>query len=301
MTDKTSTFGKFVRDPLFHFLVAGALVYAGYYLTSEPAAAINGDERTVVVTSGEIEWLSTQWQKRWNRPPTEEELDGLITQHVRETVFYREALAMGLDKDDVVIRRRLGQKLEFLSQDLLQPSLPGKAELRSYFDENLDRYRAEDRVTMSHVFFDPDLRGDKTLVAASLALATLEDQDGVPDNVRSFGDPFLLQSYYPGHSQSDLARLFGSGFADPVFLLEPGIWHGPVLSGYGTHLVYVHDHSVSPPPDFENVADRVAEDWVAQKRDELNEQFTAELLDGYNVVIEGRSDAEIQPDQVASQ
>ncbi len=100
---------------------------------------------------------------------------------------------------------------------------------------------------------------------------------------------------------SDLARLFGSGFADPVFMLEPGIWHGPVLSGYGTHLVYVHDHSVAPSPDFEEVADRVTEDWMTWKRAELNEQFTAALLDQYTVVVEGKNVAAPQPEQVASQ
>jgi peptidyl-prolyl cis-trans isomerase C len=277
---------RFIRDPLFHFLLAGAAIYLSYAVTNSPDQAELADDKTIIVSSGEIDWLASSWQKRWNRPPTEEELDGLIRQQVRETVLYREALAMGLDKDDVVLRRRLAQKLEFLSQDMLQPDPPAEEELRAYFDENKERYRAPDTITMSHVFFDPDKRGDKTLDDADVVKAELASFEEAPVDAKAFGDAFLLQSYYPQIAQSELAKLFGSGFAEPVFEQEPGNWQGPVLSGYGTHLVYLHEKTVQPEPVFDQVSDAVLADWIDEKREELNERFITALLDRYNVVLE---------------
>lgn len=282
---KSSGIRRFFRDPLFHFLIAGAVVYGSYYILSDPVDVSEGDEKTVVVSIREIEWLSIQWEKRWNRPPTREELNGLIDQHVRETVLYRQALSMGLDKDDAVIRRRLGQKLEFLSQDLLQPPPPSEEELRSFFAENQERYRDADRITLSHVFFNPDVRGAETLEDAKAVLSDLVALPDVPADVGAFGDRFLLQAYYPNQTEAELSRLFGSGFAEPVFQLEQGVWQGPVLSGYGAHLVFVHDHFVAPEPKFEDVQDQVTEHWTTLKRAELNEQFFETVLDQFTVVV----------------
>lgn len=290
---KPTLLSRFFRDPLLHFLAAGAAIYIAYAVFNPVEETALEDEKTVVVTTGEIEWLANTWAKRWNRPPTEEELNGLIQQHIRETVLYREALAMGLDQDDVVIRRRLGQKLEFLTQDMLQPEPPTDDELRVYFEENISKYRAPDFITISQVFFNPDTRGDDTLEdaeAAKIQLASLHD---APVNIKSFGDAFFLQNYYPRITQTELAKLFGSEFAKPVFNLEPGVWHGPVLSGYGTHLVFVHGKTRQPDPVFDDVAEAVRENWVTDKRQELNDQFIGALLDRYNVVVEEAGDAPV--------
>lgn len=287
MTEQRMTrFGRFIRDPLFHFLLAGAALYIAYGAIYPGEQAEMADEKTVVVTTGEIDWMASSWQKRWNRPPTKDELDGLVSQHIRETVLYREAIAMGLDKDDVVLRRRLAQKLEFLSQDMLQPEAPTDDVLKVYFNENIDRYRGADTVTMSHVFFDPDKRGDMTLEDANVTKAELIALKDAPVNAKAFGDAFLLQSYYPQITQAELAKLFGSGFAAPVFELGKDIWVGPVLSGYGTHLVYLHEKTVQSNPSFDKVAEAVLVDWVDEQRKELNERFVNALMDRYTVVVE---------------
>ncbi|MBW2495403.1 MAG: peptidyl-prolyl cis-trans isomerase, partial [Deltaproteobacteria bacterium] len=122
------------REPLVHFLLLGAVIYGLYGLT-RPAVEADPENR-ITVTAGEIEWLTGSWRARWNRAPTPEERAGLIDQYVRETIYYREALAMGLERDDTIIRRRLAQKLEFLSEDLVETVAPSEAELTAYFSEN---------------------------------------------------------------------------------------------------------------------------------------------------------------------
>ena len=287
-----SLLAQFLRDPLFHFLIAGAVIYAGFALMSEPDPAAATTGKKLVVTQGEIEWLSAQWDAKWGRAPTEEEMQSLINAHVKEMVFYREALELGLDKEDVVIRRRLGQKLEFLSADLLEPEPPTEEQLRAYFEANIDAYRLDDRMTMTQVFFNPDERGDQTVEDAKAVLAELQAAPDAPRDLRGLGDRFLLPNYFAQVSQREVARQFGSGFADPVFQLEPRVWHGPVLSGYGTHLVYIHDFSAAPDPLFEDVSGQVASDWLNMKREELNKAFTDQLIGLYDVTIE-------QPDPIA--
>jgi hypothetical protein len=243
-------------------------------------------ERVITITAGEIGWLTDSWQKRWNRPPTPEEREGLIKQYLREMILYREAVAMGLDRDDTVIRRRLAQKLEFLTQDLISPQPPEQDELQSYFEAHMDRYQPPDLITMTHVFLDPDKRGNQTLVDAEAIKKKLIALQEPPQDAKSFGDSFMLQSYYPERSEAELAKLFGRGFAEPVFKLPPQQWHGPVLSGYGTHLVYVHDLRESEPPKLTDIEAQVRQDWENDKREQLNEQYISSLMGRYDVTIE---------------
>lgn len=296
MQNKIPSFlSKMVRDPLVHFLILGGLIYAAYDLNAPPETETG--EPTIVVSKGEIDWFKDSWAAKWNRQPTEAELDGLIRQHIKETALYREALSMGLDEDDVVIRRRLAQKVEFLTNDLLQPAPPSDEELAAFFEENKARYTGEDLITMTHVFFDPDKRGNATLMDADKVKATLTDLPDRPLDAANLGDPFLLQSYYPQTAKSELAKLFGTGFADPVFELEKGVWHGPVLSGYGTHLVYVHERLEAPVPELPSIREAVLADWQNMKRQELNEEFITQLVKRYKVVIENEDQTAQSPSE----
>ena len=275
---------SWLREPLIHFFVIGAIIYGAFALVTRPVENPQGD--TIVVDAGEIEWMATSWYKRWNRMPTSQELDGLIQQYIRETILYREALSMGLDKDDVVIRRRLAQKLEFLAQDLALMTPPTDQELQTYFDEHQDRYQAPVRYTFTQVYVDPDKHGDATLDEAEAIKAALIAKPEQLDNAGELGDDFMLQAYYPENTQADIQKLFGSGFAESLVKLSPQQWHGPVLSGYGTHLVYIHSIVEPPPPVFYAVQTRVQQDWEDQRRETLNEQFYASLRDRYTIVIE---------------
>jgi peptidyl-prolyl cis-trans isomerase C len=277
---------RIAREPLLHFVVLGAAIYFLFGLFGQSDdAAVEGN--TIVVTEGEINWLGEMWQKKWNRPPSDIEMVGLVRDHLRQTVLYREAVAMGLDKDDVIIRRRMAQKLEFLAQDLIQPEEPTAAELQVFYDENIDRYQIPPLLTFTHVFLDPDKRGDDTLADAEKLKVELITKVAVPDEASDLGDRFMLQAYYPERDEAELAKLFGGEFARSIFALEPEKWHGPVLSGYGTHLVYVHARLESPPPTYEQVAEQVREDFVNEQRARLNEEYIAGLLDRYEVIVEG--------------
>jgi peptidyl-prolyl cis-trans isomerase C len=275
---------KLLREPLVHFMFIGAVIYLLYGVFAEPMP--EADDKTIVVTVGEVEWMQTSWQKRWNRPPTAEEFDGLIQQYIKETVLYREALTMGLNQHDMVIRRRLAQKLEFLAKDLVALTPPSEEELQTYFDSHQDRYQEPALYTFTQVFIDPDKRGDTTLDDAAAIKATLIAKGDAIEDAGALGDDFMLQNYYPEKDHAEIQKFFGSGFAESLVELSPGQWQGPVLSGYGVHLVYVSNISEQPAPDFAEVRERVVQDWTTEKGEALNDQFYANLRNSYTVVIE---------------
>jgi hypothetical protein len=275
---------KLLREPLVHFMFIGAVIYLLYCVFAEPIP--DETNKTIVVTAGEVEWMKTSWQKRWNRPPRAEEFDGLIQQYIRETVLYREALTMGLNKHDQVIRRRLAQKLEFLAKDLVALTPPTEEELQAYFIKHHDRYQEPALYTFSQVFIDPDKRGDATLADAEKIKTTLITQGDAVDIAGVLGDDFMLQNYYPEKNQVEIQKQFGSGFTESLLKLSPGQWHGPVLSGYGVHLVYVNNITEPPAQGFAKVRERVTQDWKTDKGEELNEKFYASLRDQYTIVIE---------------
>lgn len=275
---------RLLREPLFHFLILGLLIYGGYaWLHSGDAP---DDEETITVGAGELAWLRTSFEKRWKRTPTPAELNGLIDEYVRETVLYREALAMGLDRDDTIVRRRLAQKLEFLVQDLVEVSPPTEEELEAYFEAHREDYREPDLVTFSHVFVDPDRRGEQTLQDAAAIREALEQLEDPAQGAKKLGDPFMLQSYYPERNEAEISKLFGGEFAERVGELSEGVWHGPVLSGYGVHVVYVHSKQSFPQPSLAEVRERVLNDWTTAKRKELDDEYVARLREKYDVVIE---------------
>ncbi len=275
---------KLLREPLLHFLLIGATIYLVYGMVAEPVS--DEVDKTIVVSAGEIEWMQASWHKRWKRPPTSEELEGLIQQYIRETVLYREALTMGLNKHDQVIRRRLARKMEFLTKDLVSLTPPNDEELRTYFDAHQERYQEPVRYSFTQVFLDPDKRGDATLTDAEQIKATLVAKGYPIQDPGALGDNLMLQNDYREKDRIEIQKVFGSDFAESLVALAVRQWHGPILSGYGVHLVYVDQVSEPPPPDFAALRDRVVGDWTTEKSEELNEEFYANLRDAYTIVIE---------------
>ena len=275
---------KFLREPLMHFMIIGAAIYLLYGVFAEPAP--EEADKTIVVSAGEIEWMQASWQKRWNRLPTEDEMDGLIQQYIRETVLYREALTMGLNQHDQVIRRRLAQKLEFLARDLVELTPPTEEELQAYFAAHRDRYQEPVRYSFTQVFLDPDRRGDATLEDAEKIKAALIAKGDAIEDAGELGDNFMLLNHYQENDPIEIRKNFGNGFAWSLAGLSPGQWHGPVQSGYGVHLVYVSHISEPPAPVFAEVRERVTQDWKAVVEEELNDKFYASLRDRYTIIIE---------------
>ena len=301
---------KVVKEPLIQFLFIGACIYGVYALFGAPDD--DAADRTITVDSSRIDGFISQWQRRWNRPPTRQELNGVINAFVRENILYRQAIAMGLDADDPITRRRMAQKLEFLTNDIALLKEPAEGELEQYFQANIQFYRDPDLITFSHAYLDPDWRDAATLDDASELLSRLQAAGRPDPRTLAAGDRFMLQSYYPEVSELDIRRQFGTGFSEAVMHLEPGKWHGPVLSGYGAHLVYVYSAQTAPPPVFKDVQQDVLVNWQTVQQKKFNANFFENLKGRYDIVVaelpadrlikspadrkvEGKSDAATEP------
>jgi hypothetical protein len=275
---------KLLREPLFHFVVLGLAALAVY---SYASARLATDERsTIRITPSEIELLSATFQRQWQRPPTDTELRNLVQARVREEVLYREALAVGLDQNDLVVRRRMVQKMEMLSQDLALLADPTDTELQAYFQEHAEEYRIPPNLSFSHIYFNIDRRGDDTEADAERVLAELRAQDPPPVRAPDRGDRFMLGHDFSNRSSTEVSREFGQQFAAALTELEPG-WQGPILSGYGLHLVYLEKRIDGRIPNWTEVRERLVMDFNRQRSDRANEALYEGLLSKYEVEIAG--------------
>ena len=280
----SNKFTRLFKEPLIQFLIIGAAIYGAYAMFATPEEDFR--DTLVHVDSNRINAFISEWESRWNRPPTREEIDGLIQSYIKEDVLYRQAVAMGLNEDDPITRRRMAQKLEFLTSDLAMMVQPAEGALEQYFADNSEAYRAPDLMTFSQVFFDPDSREDSTLEDAAEALLKLQAAGAPTEESMQMGDGFMLQSDFVSVTATEAARQMGTGFVEAVVLLEPGSWHGPVLSGYGVHLVYIYSYEKSPPAEFEDVQAAVLENWQFEQREQFNADFLENLKTRYEIVID---------------
>lgn len=275
---------RILREPLVHFLLLGAGLFIAYSLMGQPGRG--GASQKIVITQGQIENLATGFAKAWQRLPSTEEMAGLVRDLVREEIYCREAMAMGLEKDDTVIRRRLRQKLEFISDDIATLAEPTDADLNAYLEAHPDTFRVPQRYTFSHVYLNPEKHGEGLARDAAELLAQLKHAGGHAD-VSVLGDAFLLESQFAAVSASEVAKQFGEEFAAQVSELAPGQWQGPLKSGYGVHLVLVSERTEGRVPALAEVRDDVRREWTNSERLEANDKFYQELLKRYTVSIEG--------------
>jgi hypothetical protein len=273
---------RLLKEPLLHFLGIGALLFAVYAWLNPQAAG--PDDRVIEVTPGTVQRLEDAWTRQWRRPPDEGELAGLIEDHIREEVLYREAVALGLDRDDTIIRRRLAQKMEFLSEDLGTLTEPAETELRAFFAERADAFAAPARVSFEHVYFSPDRRGASAAADAELVLAEMRAAGTAEADDR--GDRFLMQQRYAGLTARDAAQLFGSDFAARLFELPAESWQGPVESGFGWHLVRVTAREARRIPVFEEVRDEVRREFDYERQRAARQATYEALRSRYQIVIQ---------------
>jgi len=280
----TNPLKRFFKEPLVQFLLIGGCLYGAFALFGAPEEAAG--ENQVRVDSARIGSMISQWESRWNRPPTQAEIEGLIDSYVKEEILYRQAVTMGLNEDDAITRRRMAQKLEFLTSDLASAVQPVEGALEQYYADNEATYRAPDQVTFVQVFFNPDERKAATVEDAKAELGKLRAA-GKPDPATlQAGDRSMVKSDFSSADQADIARDMGRGFAESVMGLEAGQWHGPVLSGYGVHLVYVFEEEKGAVPDLASVKEKVLEDWHEEQREEFNTEFLKNLKSRFDIVID---------------
>jgi hypothetical protein len=266
------------KEPLLHFLIIGAVIFVVFSIVNKDEIDISGNK--IVVTAAEVERLSDNWSKKWNRPPTETELQGLVESYIKEEVYYREALALGLDKNDTILRRRLMQKMEFLSNDLAELNQPDESALNKYFLDNQEKYKLPARVSFTHIYFSLDKRGAKAFEDAKNLLSQLNDLSA-PEK----GDSFMLQYDFNQETPFEVARLFGTGFAEQLFTLETNTWQGPIESGYGLHLVRISEKIDSRTPELASVIEKVRTDLMFEQRKKMNKEIYERFKERYEIVV----------------
>jgi hypothetical protein len=275
---------KILRDPLLHFVVLGAALFTIYAVAS--GAFSSDGARRIEIGPSEIEFLAATFERQWGRPPQPSELQALIEARVREEVLYREAVAVGLDRNDIVVRRRMVQKMELMTEDLALLADPTEEELRAFFEEHREEYRIPPRVTFSHVYFNVDRRGEAAEEDARRVLAELRAQTPPPDRAPERGDPTMIEYDYSLETPGEVRRVFGTRFADALFELESG-WQGPVVSGYGIHLVHVGQRVEGRLREYDVVRDQLVEHYNRVRRDRASDALYESLAGQYEIVIEG--------------
>lgn len=276
---------RVLGEPLVHFLAAGAVLFGLSLLAGESWGLGDGRDR-IHVSAGKIRQLRETWTRRWGAEPTADQLRDVVDDFVREEVLYREAIASGLDRDDVVVRRRLAQKVEFLAQNVAAAVAPSDAELQEYFKRHVQRYAIPEQVGFSHVYFSRSTRGADAERAAQDALAGLRSGRITAAETSRLGDRFMLQSEYPPQTQAQIRDLFGAEFAARVFDLPANEWAGPVPSSYGEHLVHVRLRVASRVPDMGEVRRQLVRDFEDERLRSAADRHYESLRGRYDVDVD---------------
>ncbi len=266
------------KEPLVHFLLIGAVLFTVFELRQEEDSA---EPNRILVDTGQVEQLAARFTRTRLRPPTDIELAALIEGHIREEVYYRQALAMGLDQDDAVLRQRMRMKLEFLLEDLAAEVAPSDEQLTRFMRDHPERFREEPRLSFTQVFLNPDNHQD--LAADAMQMLTRLN-NGVPPETE--GDRTLLGQEYLLATQHEITRVFGDSFALQIVVLDPGEWTGPFYSAYGGHLVKVSAKQEERFPVLAEIRKQVERDYMVERRQELKDITYRKLREGYEIIIE---------------
>jgi hypothetical protein len=266
---------------LLHFVVLGAALFGLFGMINKKDAEA---PTKVIISTSRVATLADGFARTWRRPPTEQELQGLVEDYIRDEIFYREGRAAGLDRDDFVIRRRVRQKMEFLAEDMAAAE-PSDEQLAAYLASNPERFRTEDRVTFHHVFLSATRRGS-ALDGDAKQIADTLARTSAPVDTSTIGDPFLLGEEFREMSQSDVARTFGEGFAKQLSAVEPGRWQGPIPSSFGVHFVILDERAKGSLPPLDTVRETVQREWLNARRIETEQKLYRSLRDRYQIVVE---------------
>ena len=283
----------FLKDPLFHFLLLGVAFFVLFEWVAGDARTEIDRAGEIVVTEGRIRALSQNFSQVWQRAPSEQELDGLIQDHIREEILYREALAMGLDRDDTIVRRRMRQKIEFLSEDIARLDEPSDEDLEAFLAADPERFREDTRFSFRQVYVSADKHGPSAEAEALSLLAELRERDR---DVSELGDRLMIEHRFADASEREVARALGSQFLEALVDCPIGSWQGPIVSGFGLHLVHISERIDGRVPGLVEVREAVVREWFVKERKKANEAFYEMLRERYTVTIVGsatRSSAQV--------
>jgi peptidyl-prolyl cis-trans isomerase C len=279
-----SRLGRWLREPLLHVLLVGLAMFA-VYGAFNPEAGRRQDANRIVITADDLAQIQLNWMAQWRRPPTPDEMRSLLDGKIREEILAREAMALGLDKDDTIVKRRMAQKMEFLMEDVSALREPPDDELRVWFERNPQRFALPGLVSFRHLYFSPDLRGERVHDAAANALQKLAGKPEEPPELQNLSDPFMFQDFYAERSPDQIAGIFGTDFARALLTLEQGKWQGPIESGLGWHLIWVESITPGRVPAFEEVEATVKSEWIDQQRAESKRKMLDSMIARYQIVL----------------
>lgn len=268
---------KFLKEPLVHFLFLGGLIFGYYSLVNSESES----ENTIVIDDAEYDYLLSLWKNQWKRDPNEEDIKAFIDQYLRQEVFYKEALALGLDHNDIIVKRRLAQKMEAVSNDLnamLKP--PTSADLKDFYMANDSLFRLPTSYTFQQVLFtnqEPNWQQD--LVTTHTALI---EGKGIPT---SRVLKLSISNDWKDIPINEINQSFGGEFASKLDSLPLNQWVGPISSGFGKHLVFISEKNDSQLADFERIKSYVEKEFEYQTELEMQEQVFHDLLEKYPVKI----------------
>ena len=256
---------RILREPLIHFLLLGVLLFVVYRYV-QPSSGTVQSSKQIQLSLDELTQLVRLFQSQWRREPTPEEFSRLVENKIQSEILYREALAMGLDKDDEIVKRRMAQKMQFLAEDVAAAREPSTAELKAWYEKNSERFAQPNRISFRHLYFSPDRRGESARTDAERALKKLAGQPQDSKLAKSLADPFMFQDYYRDRAPEFLGKEFGPQFAQAVEKLSSGSWQGPIESGFGWHLVFVDTIIPGRVPAFEEIEQDVKTAWLGEQK-----------------------------------
>lgn len=267
---------KFLKEPFLHFIVFGVLLFVLYGFVNQESN--NRDE--IIIDTNDIDSYTAKWEMQWKRPPTQEELSNLILQNIKQEVFYQEALKMNLDHNDEIIKRRLSQKMEFLSNDLATLAEPNDDELKAYYNRHSAKYMTPYSYTLYQIVFTSDNHRNPDDVIKSILD---ESENSSFDDMKSKGDNLPFPFHYSNVSSFELNSQLGNVFTDNLETIELYKWVGPVNSGFGKHLVYITEKQEPYLPDLTDVRDAVLRDYQYDKQKEVKEAIFNSLKNNYTI------------------
>ena len=275
---------RWSREPLLHFLLLGVILFGVYAYTHRGRGGVESS-RQIVLSLDELQQMDLYFESQWHRQPTPAEFQAMVEDKVQEEVLYREGLAVGLDKDDTIVKRRMAQKMQFLAEDVAAAHEPSTAELKTWFEKNSTKFALPSRYSFRHLYFSPDKRGKNAQDDVTKALAKIAGQPEDSKLAVSLADPFMFQDYYGDRTPEALAKEFGPQFAVALEKLKPGSWQGPIESGYGWHLVFVDTVIPGRIPSFEEIESDVKIAWLGEQKATAWQKAYAEMRAKYVVLL----------------
>ena len=281
----TKSTARLLREPLVQFLLIGLALF-GINWIIDPHQSAGDPAKRIELTIGDLRQATVMWLAQGRPPPTRSELKNMIEKRVAVEILSREAIALGLDKNDEIIRRRLAQKMEFLFEDLGRLANPTTADLEAWLAAHADRFATPPRLSFHHLYFALDKHQGEVRQTAEAALGTLRGEPAQSARlVQIEADPFMFQNAYNDRSPESVSKEFGPAFARDVFRLQPGAWAGPIQSGYGWHLVFVDSIVPGRMPALAEIEPQVKADWVDAQAREVKRKALDEIRSRYTVVV----------------